>query len=663
LGFLSPWFLAGLAAVALPLWLHLLRQYKRTPQAFSSLMFFERRVQSSVRHRRLRYLTLLALRLALLILLAIAFANPFINRTTGTTGRRKLTVIVIDRSFSMHAANRMEAAKAEAARLSAGLGGQDLAQVMALDSHLEALTQYERNRGALRAAIQSIEPGGLASSYGEFARALRAMEQTSGMQLDVHLISDMQRSSLPNFRDLQLGPHTTLALHPVGKGKAPNWAVESVVTAPEVYDPKQTRLTATIGGWQTEAASRRVTLTINKHVIGTKEASVPPNGRAQVEFLGFDVPYGASRGEVTIDPKDSLPADDVFRFSVKREDPRRVLFLYTAGRTNEPYYYKAAMESSPSTGLTVEAAPLERAADRDFSKYAFVVLSNAGEMDKEVAQALCAYVQKGGAALIALGGNSARAGKIPLAGERFTNEHMTGEATQGAGYVDEQTPALAGVGRFQNVQFLDSVQFQPKAGARVLAKLADGSPLVVEEHMGEGRMLIFTSTLDNSSNDFPLHASFLPFVVQSGHYLAGGEETGSSVVAGTAVALRRTREQGAAADVIGPDGKHELGLGEAAKMLSFGLVNEGFYEVQRASGRRSVEAVHADRRESDLTQISTETLDLWRNTGSSATAATGRVERQTAPWSLWRYVLAVALAAAIVESIFATRYLKERQTA
>ena len=56
MGFLSPWFLAGLVAVGLPLWLHLLRQFKRTPQPFSSLMFFERRVQSSVRHRRLRYL-------------------------------------------------------------------------------------------------------------------------------------------------------------------------------------------------------------------------------------------------------------------------------------------------------------------------------------------------------------------------------------------------------------------------------------------------------------------------------------------------------------------------------------------------------------------------------------------------------------------------------
>jgi hypothetical protein len=662
LGFLSPWFLAGLAAVALPVWLHLLRQYKRTPQAFSSLMFFERRVQSSVRHRRLRYLTLLALRLALLILLALAFANPFINRTTGATGRRKLTVIVIDRSFSMHAGNRMQEAKAEAQRVAAGLGGQDLAQVMALDSHLEALTQYERNRGALRAAIESVAPSDLASSYGEFARALRAMEQNSGMQLAVHLVSDMQQTSLPNFRDLQLGPHTTLALHPVGAGKAANWAVESVATAPHVYDPKQTRLTATIGGWQTGAASKRVTLAINRHVIGTKEVSVPANGRAQVEFLGFDVPYGASRGEVTIAPADNLPGDDLFRFSVEREDPRKVLFLYMAGRSREPFYYKAAMESSTATGLTVEAAPLEQAVGRDFSKYAFVVLNNAGEMDKEIAQALCSYVQKGGAALIALGGNSARAGKIPLAGERFTSEHMT----QGAGYVDEQTPALAGVGRFQNVQFLDSVQFEPKAGARISAKLADGSPLVVEERMGEGRMLIFTSTLDNSSNDFPLHASFLPFVVQSGHYLAGGEDTGSSVVTGTAVTLRRTREQGAAADVIGPDGKHELGLGEAAKALSFGLTKEGFYEVQRASGRRSVEAVHADRRESDLSRIPQETLDLWRNTGSStaATAAGSAERQQTAPWSLWRYVLAVALAAAIVESIFASRYLnKERQTA
>ena len=67
MGFLAPWFLAGLAAIGLPVWLHLLKQHKTTPLPFSSLMFFERRTQSSIKHRRLRYLLLFAARLALVV--------------------------------------------------------------------------------------------------------------------------------------------------------------------------------------------------------------------------------------------------------------------------------------------------------------------------------------------------------------------------------------------------------------------------------------------------------------------------------------------------------------------------------------------------------------------------------------------------------------------
>ena len=239
MGLLSPWFLAGLAAVGLPIWLHLLRQYKSNPQPFSSLMFFERRVQSAVRHRRLRHLLLLAMRLAILILLALAFANPFINRTSAMAARRKLTVIGIDRSFSMRTGNRMREAKAEAHRLVNGLQGRDQAQIVAVDSHIETLTQYETDKGVLDAAIDSVTPGDLASSYGEFARALRVIDEGSGLRLDVHFISDMQQSSMPpGFHDLQLGPHTALALKTVGESKVPNWAVESVTVAAQVYDPK-----------------------------------------------------------------------------------------------------------------------------------------------------------------------------------------------------------------------------------------------------------------------------------------------------------------------------------------------------------------------------------------------------------------------------------------
>jgi Aerotolerance regulator N-terminal len=663
MGFLSPWFLAGLAAVGLPLWLHLLRQFRRTPQPFSSLMFFERRVQSSVRHRRLRYLMLLALRLALLVLLALAFANPFVLRSSASQNRRKLTLIAVDRSFSMREGDHMEKAKDEARRLVRGLPSGFLAQIAALDSHLETQTAYESERSALTAAIDSITVGDDASSYGELARALRLLDKTANMQIEAHFISDMQQTSLPSkgFVDLQLEPGTTLELHSVSEPKKENWAVENVTVASQIFDPKRSRLTATVAGWQTPAASRQVSLVLNNKAVASKSIAVPANGRAQVEFLGFDVPYGANRGEIRIEPHDSLPQDDSYLFSLEREDPRRILFLYAGGRSREGFYYKAAMESSSATGLLVDQAPFEQASYLDLRKFVFVVLSDPGELDSAVKQKLRAYVEKGGRLLIAAGIDTARFGALPVTGEKVSG----GNLAQAAGEVDTQHPALSEVGRFENVQFLHSARVQPNPNAKVIAKFADGSPLLTDEAIGEGRVLTFAGMLDSSSSDFPLHASYLPFVVQSGLYLSGASDIPSSVVVGTPATLRHAKSETTAADVIGPTGKHELPLGDAAKAMSFNLAQAGFYEVQSASGRRSLMAVHPDRRESDLTVIPDETLTLWRNTGSTASVdKTAKTQTLATPWSLWRFVLILVLIAACVESVFAAQYLKEeRETA
>ncbi|HWB95053.1 MAG TPA: BatA domain-containing protein, partial [Bryobacteraceae bacterium] len=121
MGFLTPWFLAGALAVGLPVWLHLLKRHKNEPLPFSSLMFFERRTQSSVKHRRLRYLLLFALRAALILLLALAFANPFM-RTAGTVAAsgHKLMVLAIDNSFSMRQADRLERARQQALNVVSG---------------------------------------------------------------------------------------------------------------------------------------------------------------------------------------------------------------------------------------------------------------------------------------------------------------------------------------------------------------------------------------------------------------------------------------------------------------------------------------------------------------------------------------------------------------
>src|SRR5476649_205935 len=155
MGLLAPWFLAGVAAVGLPIYLHLLKRHSTTPRPFSSLMFFEPRTQSAIRHRRLRYLLLLSLRMALLVLLALAFANPFIMRPAARTPGGRLALLVIDDSFSMRAGTRMSDAKREALSVLASHRSSDSVQVLAIDTQLHALTPQTRDNAAARVLNES----------------------------------------------------------------------------------------------------------------------------------------------------------------------------------------------------------------------------------------------------------------------------------------------------------------------------------------------------------------------------------------------------------------------------------------------------------------------------------------------------------------------------
>src|SRR5277367_2435255 len=140
MGFLAPWFLAGLAGVSLPLFLHLLKRQKNPPKLVPSLMLYESRVISSTRHRRLHYLLLLALRLLFLLFLILAFANPFVNRSAAALASNRLVLLVVDNSFSMRAGMRLADAKDAAMTVLSGKGGAR-GQVASFGSQLRLMTQ------------------------------------------------------------------------------------------------------------------------------------------------------------------------------------------------------------------------------------------------------------------------------------------------------------------------------------------------------------------------------------------------------------------------------------------------------------------------------------------------------------------------------------------
>jgi hypothetical protein len=659
MAFVSPWFLGGLLAVGLPVWLHLLKRHRAIPRPFSSLMFFERRTQSSVKHRRLQYLTLFALRTALVALLAIAFAHPFITRylapaASGTA----LKVLAIDNSFSMRTGDRLAQAKLAAAAATVGPG---CAQVLAFGSGVQAMSEAIADVGAVRAAIQAIEPTDTRGSFAELARAVRQIAKSAQGPVELHLFSDMQNTELPSsFADLRLGDGVRLVPHPIDKPGA-NWTVESVRAPRRVYSSARTRVQATIAGFGTAQAVRKVSLALNGRTLETKSVDVPSSGRATVEFLSLEAPYGMNRGEVRIDAADALHEDDVCYFSIERAEPRRALFVHEESNGRAVVYFRAALEASGESAFQIDAATVAQTANLAPARYAFVVLSDAGSLPPAFERELKSYVRNGGSLLVSMGHAAARSARVPVFDEKVEESRYSGregDRFQTAAWLDPAHPSIGKGDRWDDVKFYQSVRVET-GKSRVAARLSDQTPLLLEKQVGDGRVLVFASTFDNVANDFPVHASFVPFIERTARYLAHLDDVQTSLPVGAYFDLREAREQGASVEVIDPAGSRALALEESAKAQNIQLVRPGFYEIRRPNKRDDLVAVNADRRESDLSAISAETLALWENTGSGGAGSrpaegTGDTSQ---PWSLWWYVMLAALVLAIAESVLGNRHL------
>ncbi|HXJ94412.1 MAG TPA: BatA domain-containing protein [Terriglobia bacterium] len=664
MGLLAPWFLLGAAVVALPVYLHLLRRHRSDPRPFSSLMFFERRTQSSIKHRRLRYLLLLSLRVALLLLLALAFADPFIRRpAAGGTGH-KLRLLVIDNSFSMRAGSRLADARREALSVLASRRPTDRAEVMTLASQIQALTQPTEDTAALRAAVESVEPGDSRANFGELARAVRLLSEGAGTPIELHFFSDMQKSGMPpSFAEMALPASVSLVPHAVVDKVEPNWTVESVDAPGQVFDPKKATVRAVVAGYHTPAASRSVSLVVNGKIIATRNVQVPANGRATAEFPTLDVPYGLSRCEVRIDSADSLPADDVALFGVQRSDPGRVLFIHQPDDSRSPFYFGTALESATQAGFKLETVTLDKATASQLSNYAFVVLSDLLSVPRSFEESLLEYVRRGGGVLLAAGTSTARATRVPLFDENVLGSHdysRDGSGFLTVGQADRSHPSIANADGWAGVKFYFATRVND-TNSQVIARLADQTPLLLEKHLGEGRVLLLTSGLDNLTNDFPLHPAFLPFVEQTARYMSGLETSGSARVVDSVFELRSGKQPATSVQVIGPDGRQALSLDQSVSAQTFPLTRAGFYGFRRANGHTDLVGVNPDRRESDLDVMPDDVVSLWRagSSGRGEAGASGAAPAESRSRDLWWYVMLLLLAAAVAESLLASRYLGE----
>ncbi|HEY6927303.1 MAG TPA: BatA and WFA domain-containing protein [Steroidobacteraceae bacterium] len=663
MGFLAPGFLFGALAVGLPVYLHLLRRNTSKPLPFSSLMLFELRPPNATQRRRLRYWLLLALRVALLLLLAAAFAAPYVNELAPGAAPDKLLLVVVDNSFSMRAGTRLTDAKRAALALLSDRDPRQRAQVLELGAQAHVLTPATQDTRILRAALEGVRAGDSRGSFAVFATAIRSIAESEKAPIEAHLLSDLQKSNMPpNFGEMALPRNVSLVVHPVAAATVPNWAVESVSVPPLVWDPHTTRVQAVIAGYGTPAATRAVSFLVNGKIIATRQIEVPAAGRATAEINSLELPYGFSRCSVRIDAADTLPADDEYVFALERSDRKRGLFIYRSSDTRSPLYFDDAVKAAAQAAVTLDKVTADHAVSVDPESYSFVVLSDVASLPAAFTSKLVDYVYRGGNVLVALGTIAAQQPSLPVFGGRIlTSRHYSRDTERFAavGQTDSAFPAAGSAEEWEGVRFYYATALDDQ-GARVVVRLQDGTPLLLEKPVGEGRVMVFASGFDNLTNDLPLHPVFVAFTERIVRHLSGNDARSGPHQVNDVIALRTAKEQAVGVEVIEPSGQRPLSLQEAVSSQSYQLSQAGFYEVHLANGRQDLIGVNADRRESDLTPMPQDVLALWRGSrggGDTPQVTAVGTSGPAVPRSLWWYAMLCLLAAVLAESVIGGRYL------
>ncbi len=655
---LAPAFLAGLLAIALPWWLHRLSSDNPNKQKFSSLMFLEPGEPRRVLAKKVQYLLLLALRIGVLLLLALAFAEPAIWRTpqAGDSDGARLHLIVLDGSASMGYGDRWANARAAANGVLGSLSAEDRAQLVLAGRLFEVLGPASGDVAALRQTLNTAQPGVFRLEYGQLMRSIDGLLRTAELPVVLDLVTDVQASGLPTrFGELAPRRPAEIVLHDVAEGAAENWTIDSFCASALTGE-----LTASVRSFAPDAATRTLTLTQNGSTVGEQTVEVPAGGRAEATFAALDLASGPNRVEVALAQGDDLGSDDRRYLAIKRPEPRKVLIVAPNAQGRDALFTDAALETLTTLALTadVRISPL---GDPPLVDYSFVVVTDIGLLDGSQAAAVQDYVQNGGRALLAAGPRSAGLTTLPITGQMLrTTPQMGSQGSVSIGEVDATHPALRGVEELRAANFSRSVNVEPSSEDRVLLSLADGTPLLLERGMGNGRVLLFTSSLGREWNDLPVQPAFVPLMAGIANELLGGAGFTSEADLGSTLAVRALGFAGG--QIFDPRGEAALGLGAGSEDVLLDQV--GFYEVV-GGGTTELVAVNFDPRESDLTPIDEATLERWRGLGvrpgEQATPVAVTTAEDTVPSSLGPWLMIALLMLVLVESAVGNWHLRIRR--
>lgn len=529
LSFLYPAFLIGGLAIAVPIILHLLRRKTETIVDFPAVRLLTKAPLEQQRRRRLREIILLVLRVAALLLLALAFARPYLT-SAGAAATAPVTLVALDTSMSLTAPKQFEAAR-EAARKAideAPLG--DVVGLMTFADSATVLVPPTVDRAAARAAIDAAVPGAGGTRYRTaLARAAEVVGQRQGR---VVVVTDLQ----------QVG-----------------WEVGDEGGVPDGLEVRVIEIKPPAGNLAVTSVRREARdVVVAVHNFGNAPARVPVRVLVDGKEVGVGrVEVGAQaaadarvpvplpvRGaaEVRIDDAEGYQPDNSRFFVLDPPSPIPVALV-----TADPTGLSGGLYVERALGVAAEGRAFRVTVvdGRTFSGWtptqvdaqAAIVVLASRTLERQGRDTIARYLSNGGQVWLTLGPDIDVAALRDLVGADPGVEEKPNTVTAGVATLvtaDARHPVfrpfLSPSGALGDVRMEQYRRLKDQSGRAVLARLSGGAPALTEQTVGRGRLLIFASDLDNQWNRFPLNAAFVPFTLETVRYMTQGREERQALV-------------------------------------------------------------------------------------------------------------------------------------
>jgi von Willebrand factor type A domain/Aerotolerance regulator N-terminal/Putative glutamine amidotransferase len=674
MSFLTPLFFLGVAALAAPILVHLVRRTRARRVQFPALVFVRQVPQRTIRRRTLQNLLLLLLRCLAILLIVIAFTRPFFN--SGSAARDNsaagATVVLIDNSLSMRREDLFAEAQQRAEAALDDTRTDEQVALLSFDKRYTVVNRFTTDRNRLRQAVSSLSAGWDGTDYEQALRGAESLlseVETTGPKRIV-LISDFH---VPGWTQasatFKLANNTQLTTLDVGgNSPPPNIAITNVEARGVVFGQKYLdNLVVHVSNFSdTPKDNVQIDFQINEQTIEKRSISLNSRDARVVEFSGFNLNEGVNRCTIDIVTGDFAP-DNRFFFTLRRETPAKALIVEGASRgRSDSLHLQSALTTNEDLPFAFTLKSAGSVDPTSIAEYSLVVLNDTGPISPALADTLAKFVEAGGQVIVSIGPRTQTDSfntslqKIAPAVLREAVQPKAGEsvAITEVKFDHPIFEVFQESGRLASANVIGYFRSEPNQNAAVLARFEDGSPALVEGRTGKGRVLLFTSSLGPSWNDLPLTPLYLPFIHQMVRY-AGTREENPWYGLGQTFTVAKGKEA-VPPPVDTPAGAR---LSESRLTPDGDLLvtarEPGFYRL-RYNDQPGFAAVNMDGAEGDFTKLNFQEFIAGVSGGAGAGEGTDAnrglsSEEVEGRQRVWWALLLVALLLLLLESFLARR--------